>query len=183
MGRGAAMTRLPYPGPPAGGADADVQRRIAADRGEVLAIYRMLMHAPGIADGWRHLLTQVRREAELSGRLRELVVMRVAALNGAAYEADHHRPIARAEGVSDAELAVVADRLVDVASSALFDDVTTDVLVLTDSLTRDVRVDDAVLGRLAERLGSRQVVELVVTIGAYNMVSRFLVAFDIVDET
>jgi 4-carboxymuconolactone decarboxylase len=45
-----------------------------------------------------------------------------------------------------------------------------------------VRVDDAVLARLAAGLGPRQVVELVVTIGAYNMVSRFLVAFDIVDE-
>jgi AhpD family alkylhydroperoxidase len=176
------MTRLPYPGPPADRAGADVQRRIAAERGEVLAIYRMLMHAPGIADGWRHLLTQVRREAELPGRLRELVVMRVAALNGAAYEADHHRPIALAEGVSAGELDAVADPRVDLAGTALFDDVAADVLDLTDSLTREVRVDDAVLARLAAGLGPRQVVELVVTIGAYNMVSRFLVAFDIVDE-
>ena len=40
----------------------------------------------------------------LPGDLRELVIMRVAYLNGAPYEADQHAPIALREGVSQAQL-------------------------------------------------------------------------------
>jgi len=176
------MTRLPYPGPAGDDAARDLEQRIASERGDVLAIYRMLLHAPGLADGWRHLLTEVRRNAELPGRLRELVIMRVAALNRAVYEADHHRPIALAEGVTKAQLERLAsngpiDR--DGLADAGFAAAEADVLALTDSLTTDVHVDEAVFARLSERLGPRQTVELVVTIGAYNMVSRFLVALGI----
>ncbi|WCT05753.1 carboxymuconolactone decarboxylase family protein [Rhodococcus qingshengii] len=176
------MTRLPYPGPAGDEAAAAVERRIADERGEVLAIYKMLMHAPQMADGWRALLTQVRRNADLPGLLRELVIMRVAALNGARYEAAHHRPIAIAEGLRPDQLTAVADPNLRAVAGDLFDNAAADVLSVTDSLTRDLRVDDHALARLADRLGPRQTVELVVTIGAYNMVSRFLVAFDINDE-
>jgi AhpD family alkylhydroperoxidase len=42
----------------------------------------------------------VRQKLQLSGALRELIIMRVAALNGAPYEAGQHAPIALKEGVS-----------------------------------------------------------------------------------
>ncbi len=176
------MTRLPYPGPAGDEAARDVEQRIASERGKVLAIYRMLLHAPGIADGWRHLLTEVRRDAELPGRLREMVIMRVAALNRAVYEAEHHHAIAVREGVSELQLQrLAASGPLDRRSlaDAGFTDDELDVLALTESLTADVRVDDNVFARVADRLGPRQVVELVVTIAAYNMVSRFLVALGI----
>lgn len=176
------MTRLPYPGPAGDDSARDLEQRISAERGEVLAIYRMLLHAPALADGWRHLLTEVRHNAELSGRLREMVIMRIASLNGAVYEADHHRPIALAEGVTNAQLDRVAVRGSiggDVLAGAHFTAAEIDVLTLTDSLTSHVQVDEKVFARLSERLGPRQTVELVVTIGAYNMVSRFLVALGI----
>lgn len=179
------MTRLPYPGPPGDDRAREVEQRIVAERGELLAIYRMLLHAPGIADGWRALLTEVRRDADLPALLRELVIMRVAALNGARYEADHHRPLAIEAGARPEQLAAVADvdgRLPR-ADGEVFSDLEADVVALTDSLTRDVTVADELLARLAERLGPRQTVELVVTISAYNMVSRFLVALGIDDET
>lgn len=180
------MTRLPYPGPAGDEAAREVEQRIASERGEVLAIYRMLLHAPGIADGWRHLLTEVRRDAELPGRLRELVIMRVAALNRAVYEAEHHHAIAVGEGVSERQLqCLAASRPLDrrVLAEVGFTDGEVDALALTESLTTDVRVDDRVFARVADRLGARQAVELVVTIAAYNMVSRFLVALDIESET
>src|SRR5690606_10230615 len=82
--------------------------RIVEQRGSLLELYRMLLHAPEIADGWLRLFTAVRQRAELPGALRELAIMRVAALTGASYEAAQHAPIALAEGVSPAQLAALA---------------------------------------------------------------------------
>jgi alkylhydroperoxidase family enzyme len=53
-------------------------------------------------------------------------------------------------------------------------------LRLADSMTREVEVDDNVFGALkGVGFGDSEIVELVVTIAAYNCVSRVLVALDI----
>ena len=46
-------------------------------------------------------------------------------------------------------------------------------------MTRDIEVPDALYARVAAAYTRQQVVDAMVTIGAYNMVSRFLVALDI----
>jgi alkylhydroperoxidase family enzyme len=46
-------------------------------------------------------------------------------------------------------------------------------------MTRDVQVPEPVLAAARAALGDRQTVELVATIAAYNMVSRFLEALHI----
>jgi alkylhydroperoxidase family enzyme len=43
-------------------------------------------------------------------------------------------------------------------------------------MTRDIEVPDAVFAPLRARYDDAQLVELAATVGAYNMVSRFLVA-------
>ena len=57
-----------------------------------------------------------------------------------------------------------------------------DVLDLTFHMTRNVAVPPELVERLKERLGDQQLVELVTTIGAYNGVSRVLVALGITAE-
>src|SRR5689334_5408055 len=78
--------------------------RITAERGGVLHLYQMLLHAPPVAEGWLTYLTAIRQKSTLPGALRELVIMRVAILNGAPYEADQHAPIAIREGMTQAQL-------------------------------------------------------------------------------
>ncbi|KAG1361588.1 hypothetical protein G6F61_014288 [Rhizopus arrhizus] len=51
-----------------------------------------------------------------------------------------------------------------------------EVLALTDAMTRDIEVPDAVFAPLRARYDDTQLVELTATVGAYNMVSRCLVA-------
>jgi 4-carboxymuconolactone decarboxylase len=53
------------------------------------------------------------------------------------------------------------------------------VLRLTDAMTRDVEVPDPLMDALRARYGPGELVELVATVAAYNMVSRFLVALRI----
>src|ERR1700704_2673773 len=90
---------------------ADLIARIrGARRGRLINIYRLLLHSPALAESWFINNNAVRWKTELDGRLREIVILRVAHLNGATYVVKQHVPeLARAEGLSDAECAAVAD--------------------------------------------------------------------------
>ncbi len=169
------MARIPYADLSAPEAQPLVQR-IVAERGSVLHLYQMLMHSPPLAEGWLDFMTQVRQKLDLSGDLRELVIMRIAHLNGAPYEADQHAPIALREGLRQEQLDALADWR---AAESLFTPLQRDVLALCDAMTREVHVDDAVVQAVRGQLGERRLVELVATIAAYNMVSRFLEALQI----
>ena len=101
--------------------------------------------------------------------------MRVAALNGASYEADQHVPYALKEGVSQAQL----DALSTWEGSDLFDDRERAVLAYTDAMTRAVQVPDPVFAAVRAAFDDRMLVELTATVAAYNMVSRFLEALQV----
>lgn len=168
------MARLPYAKLDDPAARPLVER-IVAERGGVLHLYQMLLHSPPVAQGWLAYLTAIRQQCRLDGALRELVIMRVAVLNGAPYEADQHRPIALREGVSPAQL----EQLDAWEGSDAFTPQQRAVLALTDGMTRNVQVPRERVEAVRAFLGEREVVELVATIAAYNMVSRFLEALDI----
>ena len=169
------MARIPYADLSSPAAQPLVQR-IVAERGSVLHLYQMLMHSPPLAEGWLGFMTQVRQKLELGGDLRELVIMRIAHLNGAPYEAQQHAPIALKEGLTQAQL----DALPAWGESArLFTPLHCDVLRLCDAMTRDVHVEAPLVQAVREHLGERRLVELVATIASYNMVSRFLEALQI----
>jgi AhpD family alkylhydroperoxidase len=169
------MARIPY----ADLSRDDVQplvQKIQAERGEVLHLYRMLMHSVPVATGWLGYLTAIRQQCKLSAALRELVIMRVAHINGAPYEADQHRPFALEAGVTEAQLQALANWQ---AQPEVYDRVQRDVLAYTDAMTRDVHVSDEVAGAVRDHFDHEQLVELTATIAAYNMVSRFLEAMQI----
>ena len=150
--------------------------RIVAERGSVLHLYQMLLHSPPVASGWLNYLTSIRQLSTLPGDLRELVIMRVAAINGAPYEADQHAPIALKEGMSQAQL----DALPNWESSDLFSDAERAVLAYTDSMTKQIQVPDEVFAAARQAVGSdRLMIELTATVAAYNMVSRFLEALQV----
>lgn len=150
--------------------------RIAAERGgEVLHIYRMLLHSPVVAEGWLALMTAIRQRAILAGDLRELVIMRIAQLNGANYEAEQHRAFALREGVSEVQL----DALEDWENSELFSPLQRAVLDYTDTMTLDVKVPERVFAEARKHFDERGMIELTATIASYNMVSRFLVALQV----
>jgi AhpD family alkylhydroperoxidase len=168
------MAHLPY-APLSDPALQPLVGRIVAERGSVLHLYQMLLHSAPLAEGWLGFMTAVRQKLALPGALRELVIMRVALLNGAPYEAEQHQPIALKEGVTPAQLQALADW----RGSSAFDDLERAVLDLCDTMTRQVQVPQAVLLAVNQKLGERQTVELVATIASYNMVSRFLEALHI----
>ena len=56
------------------------------------------------------------------------------------------------------------------------------VLAATDALTRDVSLSDAQFDRLRPYFNAGELVEVMATIASYNMVSRFLIAMNIVGK-
>ena len=53
------------------------------------------------------------------------------------------------------------------------------MLELTDAMTRDIVVPDALMDRLRDHFDPKGIVEVVATVAAYNMVSRLLVALNV----
>jgi 4-carboxymuconolactone decarboxylase len=155
---------------------AEVEGRILAERGRVSLLYRALLNSGPIASGWERMLTAVRNQTQIPGDLRELIILRVAVLNRAAFEFDAHAPIAEREGVSADKI----EALRQAGIAAIFEDRERLVLQLADAMTREIEVPDALMSSLQSHYDPKRLVELVATVAAYNMVSRFLVALNLV---
>jgi 4-carboxymuconolactone decarboxylase len=154
---------------------AAIEAAIQAERGDIPLLYKILLNSPPVAEGWEKMLTAVRNRSSLPPALREIVIIRVAFLNRAPYELEAHRPVALANGVSEAKI----DALRLPQPGVAFSPLERAVLAVTDAMTRDVQVDDALFEPLRAHFDVRSLVELVATIAAYNMVSRFLEALRI----
>ena len=172
------MARIPYAD------EKDPQIAALADQirkergGRILNLYRMLLNSPPVASGWLNLLTAIRQQAILSGRFRELAILRIAIVNGADYEYRAHIPFALKEGASQAQV----DALRDWRASDRFDETERAVLAYTDAMTEDVQVSDEVFSAVGSRFNPREMTELTATIAAYNLVSRFLEALKVDTE-
>jgi 4-carboxymuconolactone decarboxylase len=165
-------TRVPLVEPGSRPELAEVESRIRAERGRISLLYQALLNSEPIASGWESMLTAVRNRTGVPADLRELMILRVALLNGARFEFDAHVPHALKAGVAATKI----EALGEFPNAGDFTPIERLVLDLTDAMTRDVVVPDALYERVREHFDTRTQVEIVATIAAYNMVSRFLVA-------
>lgn len=155
---------------------AEQEARIISQRGRVSLLYQVLLNSPPMAHGWEQMLTAVRNQSTLPADLRELVIIRVAVLNGASFEYEAHVPIALKAGATEEKVKAVSESgRIGAGLSAMEHT----LIELTDAMTRQIQVPAALYDRVRGFLDERQVVDAMVTIGAYNMVSRFLVALEI----
>jgi alkylhydroperoxidase family enzyme len=161
---------------PREGTGLQLATRIRAERGgKLLNLYRTLLHSPAFAEGWLSLLSAVRNHSSLPDSLRELIILRVAQLNDAPYEYAVHLPIGLEAGLIQSQV----DTLENWRESNEFSPSERAVLQLTDVMTREVKVSDAIYQAVSAHFSDQEMVEMAVTISAYNMVSRFLEAMQI----
>ena len=140
------MARIPYPDD-SNPEVAQLRAQIVAERGKLLNLYRMLLNSPPVAQGWLNFLTAIRQKCLISGRLRELAILRIAVINQADYEFVSHVPFALKEGLTQQQIDAVSNW----EASSLYSDQERAVLGYTDSMTRDVHVPEAALRQLATR--------------------------------
>lgn len=144
-----------------------------------LNIYRMLPYVGKAADGFIQMGGALLRDGKLDPGLRELAILRVGQLSRASYEVHQHTRIGRKAGLSDAKMAA----LVVGASQAALDELEREVVQFTDQLVAHVKAPDAMFHAMAQRLGAEALAELVMIVGFYMMVSRFLENFEVDIET
>ena len=154
---------------------AALEAKILQERGNISPLYQILLNAPEIAQGWEALLTAIRNRNSLSPAIREMIILRVAVLNRANYEFDAHAPHAIKAGMSQEKI----ESLKDSTISDVFDEKECLILKLTDVMTQDIQVPDTVFDQVRPYFNDQEILELVATISAYNMVSRLLNALHI----
>lgn len=169
------MARVPYPDP------ADMSPRAAEISAKLppLNVFRMMGHGGDLVDGFTRLGNHLLSRGKLDPVLREIAIIRVGVLSGAGYEVQQHEAIGRRLGMDEALLAAIHEGL----GAACFDEMQRLVIALTDDIVANVRASDATFEPLKARLSLMELQELVICIGYYMMVSRFLETFDVDLET
>jgi len=170
------MPRLSYSSGTTGSSEVSATAARMAERrgGDLTPLDRLLLHSPPVADGWNALLGAIRSATTLPADVRELVICRVAVLNDAAYEWEAHAPLALAGGATEEHLDAVRTGV-----TGLLTPLQQVAVDYATAMTRDVVVSDELFERVQARFDERGVVELTATVGAYNLVSRFLVALQL----
>ncbi len=155
--------------------------RIRGGRGgRLLNIYKMLLHSPALAEKWLDQVSAVRWQTDLDGKIRELVIIRIGLLNRVEYVIKAHVPaFAVREGLTVEQCAALNDW----QPSILFDEQQRAALAYADAMTREVQVSAPVFTALRDHFNEKQIVELTVLIGTYNMHTRVLQALEIDAET
>ena len=174
------MTRISLIDENATPAVAALAEKIRGARGGQLHVfYKALLHTPGLASAWFDFNNAVRFQTGLGDRVREIVIMRVSALTGCDYVWNvHESKYAGAAGLTPKEVGALRDW----RKSGTFGAKERALLAYVDAVTQEVTVADAVFDALRKHYGEREILELTVLIGAYNMQARLLVALDINPE-
>jgi alkylhydroperoxidase family enzyme len=147
--------------------------------GRLINIYRLMLHSPALANAWFDLNQAVRYGTEIDGQSRELAIIRVAILNGVEYVQRAHGPAyALQEGLTPEQVAALSDW----RASQLFNAQQRALLAYTDAMTENIEVTDDVFDNARQHFSERQIVELTLLIGAYNMLTRFLKALKVDPE-
>ena len=136
-------------------------------------ITKTLAHHPTLAEAWTTFAGYVLRDSTLPPRDRELLILRTGYLCGAEYEWGQHSRIARRVGLSDEEIVRVTKGPEDVGWST-FDRA---LLRAVDELHRDAYISDRSWAELDARYDTKQLMDVVFTVGQYNLVSMALKTF------
>lgn len=138
-------------------------------------VYRVIGLAPPLLRAWLDFAWPLRLQAKTPRRIRELLILRGAQVSGARYEWVHHAAMARAAGVTQAQI----DALAGWEQSALFDAREQAVLRLAEEVTRGPAASPACIEALKQYFNDAEIVELTLTASFYVCVARFLLSMDI----
>jgi AhpD family alkylhydroperoxidase len=142
-----------------------------------LNVFRMLAHTESAFWPYVDYNAVLLAKLELDPVLRELAILRVAALDRCDYERIHHEAIARKVGASEAQVAAAVNP--DVAADGI------DSLVyrLTAEIVYDNRGAAQTTAELYAALGARQLIELVMAITHYHGLAALAATLELDVET
>lgn len=157
----------------------DIFEKYEARNVPVLNIFRTVLNSPGIGPHFLRLGSAILDKSEVPPYLRELAILRVGHLTGANYEWTQHVRIGLECGVSQAQI----DAIPDWQNAEVFDDEDRAILRFTDEVTQNVKASDEAFAAVRKFFSEQLMVELTMTVGFYNLVSRLLETMEVELET
>jgi alkylhydroperoxidase family enzyme len=146
--------------------------------GQALNIFTTLAHHPQLLKRWLVFGGHILGGSTLPPRARELVILRTGYRCKAEYEWGHHTVIARMVGISDDEIL----RVTEGPRAAGWEPFDALLLRAVDELHDDKVVSDATWAALGEHLDTKQMLDLVFTVGQYTLVSMALNTLGVQNE-
>lgn len=170
------MARLPYPDP----ASLPEANRKLLETLPPLNIFKMLAGSGPSFVPFMSLINAYLNEGLLDAHLRELVILRVGHLCGSAYELHQHLRVSRTLGLSESRIEAAAGRL----PSQEFSEAENAALALADDLVAHVKADKKIFADARAHLGDSGAQELIIIVGVYLLVCRYLETLEIeLEET
>jgi 4-carboxymuconolactone decarboxylase len=142
--------------------------------GQPLNIFATLANHPKLLKRWMVFANHVMGKSELSTRDRELLILRTGYRCASEYEWGQHVLIARQCGITDDEIARVAE-----GPAAGWSDHEATLLRAADELHDDARIGDTTWAALATTYDTRQLMEVPFTVGQYHLVAFALNSFGV----
>jgi len=148
------------------------------DGDEPLNIFRTLANHPKLLKRWLVFANHGLGKSTLPARERELLIRRIGGLCQAGYEWGQHVRIGLDCGLTEDEIRRIKIGPTDAAWS----EADRDLLQATDELCNDAHVSTGTWERLAARWSTEQLMDIVFTVGQYNLVSMALNSFGVQPE-
>ncbi len=172
--------------PPVSLADADAEThellsklsRLRGDDAEVLNVFGTVANHPTLLRKWLVFATYALTKSTLDPRTRELVVLRVGWKCSAPYEWGQHVVVGRAVGLTDTDIARVADG----PDADGWTEAEAAALRATDECHDRSTITDVTWDTLAAHFSQQQILDLVFLIGQYHLVSFALNACGVVRD-
>ena len=111
-------------------------------------------------------------------RHREILILRIGWLCQAGYEWGQHVLIGKASGLTDSDISAIKEG----HQASNWDDIEALLIKATDELHQDAFVSDATWNGLEKSYSQEQLMDLVFTVGQYNLVSMALNSFGVQAE-
>ena len=145
------------------------------DRPKALNLLGLFAHHPELTRAYHTFNGHVLFASTLSVRQRELLVLRVASLRGSAYEWAQHVFLARDAGIDEDEIA----RVVEGPDEPGWAPLDAAMVRAVDELLADAMIADDTWKVLAGELDEQQLMDLVFTVGAYDLLAMALRSFGV----
>ena len=150
--------------------EIDSELRARFGDGKILNIFRTLAHHPKLMTRWLVFGNHVLAKNSLSARDRELAILRVGWLCQAEYEWAQHTEIALRSEIDQDEI----ERVTLGPDAAGWSDKEVALLRAADELVGDAFISDETWAALSAFYNTKQLMDLVFTVGQYNLVSMAL---------
>jgi len=135
-----------------------------------LNIMKTLANYSKLYKRWRVFGNHVLFKSSLPPRDREILILRIGWLCRSEYEWAQHVVIGKQAGLKDEEI----QRIIEGPDAAGWDPFEATLLRAVDGLYIDAFISDDVWNALAERYSTHQLMDVVFTVGQYNLVSMAL---------